>query len=171
MRNFFKQYIKEIIIGLFIGLFLLVIMQRYFVIATIPSESMENTLMVGDKVYVDNRFDKIERGKIYTFHKGRELLIKRCIGIEGDHIQVKNNDVFLNGEKLEEEYVSSEINDYETIEMDFIVPEGKIFFLGDNRRVSNDARFWAEPFIDEKDVVGLATKVIYPFDRKQYLYN
>lgn len=171
MVRILKKYYKDIILGLFIGFILILIAQKFFVIATIPSESMQTTLMVGDKVYIKTNIKDIERGKIYTFTKDGEYLIKRCIGIEGDHIQIKGNDVYLNGEKLEEDYVSSEILEDEVIDMDFIVPKDKLFFLGDNRMVSYDGRYWREKFVDEDYVIGLATKIIFPFSRMDDLYN
>lgn len=171
MIEFLKKYIKEIIIGLFIGLILILIIQRFFIVATIPSESMETTLMVGDKVYIKTNISEIERGKIYTFKKDGEYLIKRAIGIEGDHIQIKGNDIYINGEKLQEDYVSSSITEDKIIDLDIMVPENKVFFLGDNRAVSADARYWKDKFIDEKDIIGLATKIIFPFDRIGDLYN
>lgn len=171
MLSFLKKYYKDIILGLVIGLILIVIVQKFFIVATIPSESMQTTLMVGDKVYIKTNIDEVERGKIYTFTKDGEYLIKRCIGIEGDHIQIKGNDVYLNGEKLEEEYVSSEILKDEVIDMDFIIPDNKLFFLGDNRMVSYDARYWKDKFVDEDNVIGLATKILFPFKRIGDLYD
>lgn len=171
MFKILKIYGKEIVIGLVISFLLISVMQKFFVIATIPSESMETTLMVGDKVYVKNNIDTVERGKIYTFYKDKEFMIKRCIGIEGDHIKIKDNDVYLNGEKLVEDYVSSKIEENEIIDMEFTVPENKVFFLGDNRGVSYDGRYWPDKFVDEEDIRGLATKIIYPFKRIQDLYK
>lgn len=165
-----KKYYKEIFVGLLIGIILLNIIQRFFIIATIPSESMQTTLMVSDKVYIKTNIKDIERGKIYTFIKDDTYLIKRCIGIGGDHIQIKDNEVYLNGELLKESYVSSNILDSDHFDLDIIVPEGTLFFLGDNRMLSYDARFWDDKFVNEEDVIGLATKIIYPFNRIKSLY-
>lgn len=163
--NFLKNNIKEFIIGLFIALALITIIQKFFIIGTIPSESMVPTLEISDKVYIRTNFTSIERGHIYTFKKDNSYLIKRCIGIGGDHIKIKDNDVYLNGEKINEEYVSSEIKEGESIDLELTVPENKLFFLGDNREVSYDARYWDEKFIDRKDVLGEATKILFPFSR------
>ncbi len=131
---------------------------------------MQTTLIVNDKVYIKTNITHIERGKIYTFIKDGSYMIKRCIGVEGDHIKINDNDVYLNGELLEEEYVSSNILDSEHINIDIIVPDGKLFFLGDNRLCSYDARYWEDPFVEESDVIGLATKIIFPFKRIKNLY-
>lgn len=165
-----KKYFKEIFIGLIIGLILLIVIQRFFIIATIPSESMQTTLMVKDKVYIKTNIDTVERGKIYTFIKDGSYMIKRCIGKEGDHIKINGNDVYLNGELLEENYVSSDILKSDFINTDVIVPEGKLFFLGDNRMLSYDARYWEDPFVSESEIIGLATKIIFPFNRIKNLY-
>ena len=134
--KFLKKYFKEIFAGIIIGIILLNIIQKFFIIATIPSESMETTLMVSDKVYINTAIKTVERGKIYTFVKDNTYLIKRCIGVGGDHIQVKDNDIYLNGELLKESYVSSDILDEQHFDLDIMVPEGKLFFLGDNRMYS-----------------------------------
>lgn len=57
-----------------------------------------------------------------------------------------------------EPYVSSTMG--KEINVDSVVPEGKYYFLGDNRNNSNDARYWKEPFIDKEDIDGRSNKVI-----------
>ncbi len=76
----------------------------------IPSESMENTLLIGDRVLVDRvswRFSEPERQQIVVFHPpfAGPVLIKRIIGMPGDTVSLKDGAVYVNGKKLDEPYV------------------------------------------------------------------
>ncbi len=76
----------------------------------IPSESMENTLLIGDRVLVDRiswRFTAPQRGEITVFHPpfSGPVLIKRIVGMPGDVISLRDGYVYINGRKLDEPYV------------------------------------------------------------------
>ncbi|MGL4773135.1 MAG: signal peptidase I [Clostridium sp.] len=159
-KGFFYEWglpiISAIILALLINKFLL--FKVY-----IPSESMVPTLNVEDRLFVSRiyNYDKLERGNIIVFDSKEygETMIKRLIGLPGDHIEIMNGVVSINGETLDEPYVKNTDNYYGT----FDVPEGKYFFLGDNRPVSADSRKWINPYIDQKDIMGKAQIKIYPF--------
>ena len=104
--------------------------------------------------------DSIKRGDIlvFTSHELNETVIKRVIGIPGDHVEITDGIVKVNGEEIDESYVKNN-ESYNGI---FDVPEGKLFFLGDNRAVSYDARYWDNPYIDKDDVQGKAQLRYYP---------
>ena len=129
----------------------------------IPSESMVPTLNVGDKLVVTKVYDtgNIQRGEIIVFYSEElnEILIKRVIGLPGDHIQIHNGVVNINGEDIKEDYVKNN----EEFDGTFDVPGNKFFFLGDNRARSNDARRWINPYIDASDIQGKARLKFYPF--------
>ena len=66
--------------------------------------------------------------------------IKRVIGLPGDHVKIENGSVYINGELLEEDYLQPDVVTESEIFNDFIVPEGYVFAMGDNRTKSTDCR-------------------------------
>ncbi len=95
---------------------------------------------------------------------GKTSYIKRVVGVAGDHILIKNGNVYLNGEKLDEEYLE---DDVETPEMgdfyDIKVPEGYIFAMGDNRTGSIDCRVFG--CVPLEKVEGRVTTRIWPLNK------
>lgn len=157
-----KDYIAPIIIAIILAFFI-----RKFVIfqISVPSESMYPTIKIGDRIMVTRIYNlkNLKRGDIIVFDS-KELdkpLIKRLIGLPGDKITVDKGYVYINGQKLEEEYV---VNN-ENYSGNFELPQGKYLFFGDNRANSFDARKWQNPYIDGSDIRGKARFVIYPFKR------
>ena len=136
----------------------------------IPSGSMIPTLNVGDQLFVTKIYNtnKIKRGDIVVF-KSEELndqLIKRVIGLPGDEIEIKDGVVYVNGTALQEDYVK---NEDKNSNGKFEVPEGKFFFLGDNRPVSLDSSRWSNPYIDAKDIEAKALIRVYPFNQMGFV--
>ena len=78
----------------------------------------------------------------YTLEIGKTSYIKRVIGLPGEHVQIKDNSVYINGEKLEENYLQEYVitEDLEGNYIDVIVPENTVYVLGDNRGESTDSR-------------------------------
>lgn len=147
--------------------------KNVFYFTHIPSSSMENTLKVNDLVLIVNNINKVERGKIYTFNWQGIELIKRCIAVEGDVVKVECNNVYVNGQKINEPYVSSKVEDNPEEQMfnfEEIVPEGKVFFMGDNRADSFDGRYWDERFIDKSEIYGVAVFIVYPFSDFKFIF-
>lgn len=161
MKNFIYEWgipiISAFIIAFLINRFLL------FKVL-IPSESMVPTLNIGDRLFVTKVYnlDKLNRGDIVVFYSEelQDDLIKRLIGLPGDKIEIRNGVVSVNGETLLEGYIGAEDNFNGVYE----VPEGKFFFLGDNRLYSKDSRYWINPYVDGKDISAKAQIRVYPFD-------
>ena len=158
--GFFREWIIPIIAA--IGIAFLI--NKFLVYNVyIPSESMVPTLNVGDKLMVTRIYDtnKIKRGDIIVFYSEElgEVLIKRAIGLPGDHIKIHDGIVNINGEDIKEDYVKNN----EKFNGTFDVPDNKFFFLGDNRSRSNDARRWINPYIDASNIQGKARIKFYPF--------
>lgn len=159
--NFFKEWILPIIYAA--GIVFLLNKFVFINVVLPPSGSMIPTLNDNDRLIATRVWNKdnIKRGDIIVF-KSQELdnkdLIKRVIGLPGDHIEIDDGIVKVNGVELKEDYVKNN-KSYNGI---FDVPEGKIFFLGDNRSVSWDSRYWKNPYIDKSDIEGKAQVRYYP---------
>ena len=112
----------------------LLIFQTFFFMASVPTGSMETTVPTGAQVVTVRTFNKenVRRGDVVVFESEEigVVLIKRCIGLPGDEIVFDGTgDVYVNGELLNEPYVSS----FSDFEGEFSVPEDCYFFAGDNR--------------------------------------
>lgn len=137
--------------------------------AVIPSGSMENTIMTGDRVFGNRlayRFGEPERGDIVIFKypdNEEELYIKRVIGLPGDKVEIRDGLVYLNdsAKPLEEPYLKeTPVGDYGPYQ----VPEDGYFMLGDNRNWSKDSRFWENTYVTREEVLAKAVFRYYPFD-------
>jgi len=140
----------------------------YFAISTVTDRvrvqniSMQPTLREGELLVVYKwayRFGEIYRGDIIVFHHNRqppEDYIKRVIGLPGDTVTIRDGQVYINSESIDEPYISAP-PDYEG---EWIVPEGGLFVLGDNRNRSSDSHIWG--FVAMSDVVGRAVVIYWP---------
>ena len=90
-----------------------------------------------------------QRGEVVTFRSDElnKLLVKRVIGLPGDTVSFQDGYVYINGEKLDEPYLSRQGVTASGRQEEYTVPEGCLFFMGDNRTGSYDARSWKEPYI------------------------
>ncbi len=140
----------------------------------IPSESMEGTLEVNDRVMVNRlsyRLHDVNRGDIIVFHKPEGLasnvdeLIKRVMALEGETIEGRNGAVYVDGQRVAESY----LDPADTI-FDFgptLVPPGHVFVMGDNRDDSTDSRVFGP--IEVQSIVGRAFVIFWPMDRLEAL--
>jgi signal peptidase I len=157
-----------------------VLVQAYIVKPyRIPSESMETTLVPGDRVFVNRfiyHFKDIERGSIVVFRAPASgvVLIKRAIGLPGDEISLKNDRVYINGRRINEPYVRRIAGEQVPTEpfangrpwslaQPFEVPSGSYFMMGDNRIDSGDSREFGP--VPERDVIGEAFFIYWPLRR------
>lgn len=163
-----KYFIKEWIIPILVALVIVLFLNKFiFILVTVPTGSMEDTIIPGDRLYVNEIFDinKAQRGDIIVFRSielENKRLVKRLIGLPGDVVDVKEDgSVVVNGEKVDEPYVIEAAGQAKT----FNVPEKCYLFLGDNRPISYDARFWNNPYISEDQIIGKVLFRFFPFNR------
>ena len=143
-----KAGLTELVVTIVVAFVLVFGFVRPYVVEAfrIPSESMVPTLEIGDRVLANKfvyRFSEPERGDIVVFDSIGEdddqTLIKRVVGVAGDEIQVRNGDLYVNGEAQEEPYLNEEIPSAASYGPT-VVPEGHVFVMGDNRGNSADSR-------------------------------
>lgn len=124
--------------------------------------SMIPTLEDGEFVLVSKlnyRLGAVERGDIVVFHypvDPKQELIKRVIGLPGDTIKVMNGVVSVNAQILDEPYIA----DAPRYSGEWIVPEGNVFVLGDNRNDSSDSHQWG--YLPLEKIVGKAVVIYWP---------
>ena len=129
----------------------------------IPSSSMENTIMAGDRV-IGFRLaytfgSEPERGDVVIFDhkaepgKDKTRLVKRIIGMPGEQVDIRDGHIYINQSEtpLEEPYLPEAM---EPGQYHFQVPEGCFLMLGDNRNNSIDARYWEDPYVPEEAIVA-----------------
>jgi len=199
------EFLASLAAVLVTGLFIITFVVQAF---EIPSSSMEKTLLIGDHVFVNRiqfapkspwvgpilPYRQIKRGDIFVFLSPVEpglYVVKRVMGIPGDHIHLRDGVVYRNGEKLDEPYVIHNPNDsynpyrdnfpavppseFNGVNPDWaltmpqhiqgediVVPENSYFGMGDNRDVSLDSRYWG--FVPKENVIGRPMFIYWSFE-------
>jgi signal peptidase I len=196
------EFTASMALVLVVGLFIITYCLQAF---EIPSSSMENTLLIGDHVFVDRDtmgpktrwmplipYHQVKRGDIVVFLSPAEpglYVVKRIVATPGDRLHLRDNMIYLNGQKQNEPYVihNGSYNPYRDnfpdvppgdansvtpewrltmnsyIENgDLVVPPDSYFAMGDNRDVSYDSRYWG--FIPRENVIGRPMFIYWSFD-------
>lgn len=169
-----KEFIKELCPYIVI-LILVVIIRTYIVTPVIVSGSsmvptLENKeLLIVRKIGYDG--DSIKRFDIVVVKDGEDEIIKRVIGLPGEHISYKNNKLYVNNKYIEEPYNFRDTKDFNLEEICTCssIPDGQYLVLGDNRPISKDSRRLG--LIEEENIVGKAEFRIWPIGRIGSIYN
>lgn len=144
--------------------------------ANVVGNSMYNTLHDGDKVILTNFNYTPKSGDIVAINAENMIekkIIKRVIATEGQTLDIDyaTGNVYVDGIKLEEDYISSFTKKPENeFNFPYVIPDNSIFVMGDNRGISLDSRDASIGLVPCEDVIGKAQFVFYPFDRIKYLY-
>ena len=187
-KSTFREYAEETAIAVLLALFI-----RTFVVQAfkIPSGSMEPTLLIGDHILV-NKFiygvkipfihstvipiSRPERGDvvvfIYPVDKSKDF-IKRVIGLPGDKIEIRDKNIYVNGNLYVDEHGKYEEKGAVRGKPDhpdrFTVPKGHIFVMGDNRDHSYDSRFWG--YVPIETIKGKAFIIYFSWPHwKRFLH-
>lgn len=129
---------KKIVIGLTLTV---LILHYTFPIFITSGESMTSTICDADVVLGVRFFGNLERGDIIVGEQNSgdvsKQVVKRVIGLPGDHVIIMDNKVYVNGTELQEDYL---YEDMSTEDLNVVVPLDCLFVMGDNRNVSYDSR-------------------------------
>lgn len=123
--------------------------------AKVDGNSMQPTLKDNDIILYYKSKKNIKRFDIIIFKRNNNLFIKRVIGLPGDSIKYIDNTLYVNDNPIEEDFQKSITNDFNIsdITSSDVIPNNKLFVLGDNRLFSTDGRSFG--FIDINDVNGI----------------
>lgn len=146
---------------------------RLFVVQPyiIPSSSMEPAMVPGDRILVNRlayQYWAPARGDIVVFAYPKDpsrTFIKRVIAVEGETVELKDNQVFINGQLVNEPYLKP--GDYPPFEPETI-PKENVFVLGDNRSQSEDSREWG--VLPKNYLLGKAWVIYSPLQRMKFLW-
>lgn len=128
----------------------------------IDGTSMTETLQDRDIVVALNS-SEFETGDVIAFYYNNGILVKRVIATAGDWVDIdEEGDVYVNGELVEEPYLTEKAFGQCDIDLPCQVPEGRCFVMGDHRATSIDSRNTAVGFISIDSVVGRIMFRIWP---------
>lgn len=143
----------------------------------VEGQSMEPTLQNGNNLIVDKvsyRFRDPKRFEIIVFpykYEENTYYIKRIIGLPGETVQVKDGAVYINGEKLKENYGAEPMDDPGIANEPITLGDDEYFVLGDNRNHSSDSRDASVGILKREDLLGRAWIRIYPFNEMGFVVH
>ncbi len=156
-----KVLIREIVETLLLTFFIFWLVNSLVGRYRIDGSSMNPTLEDKQYLLINNIsyfLDDPAYGDVIVFnHPNNDLnLIKRVIGVPGDHIDIQNHQVIINGNVLDEPYIQAPPRNSGSWD----VPEESYFVMGDNRNNSSDSRSWS--YLPEENIVGRSLLVYWP---------
>jgi signal peptidase I len=166
-----RKELREWVVALAVALIAVFLIRSFlFTVIRVDGNSMKETLHDGERMIVtvlDVKLSGAQRGDVVICHfPGRtgmfglkEDFVKRVVGVGGDVIIMMNGETFVNGQKVDEPFVTYPSP---TINGAWEVPEGYLFVCGDNRAGSHDSRSSDVGFIPANDIVGKVRLVMWP---------
>jgi signal peptidase I len=163
--RFFIELLQTILLALvlYVGVSMVTDRVRVENISMQPTLYENDLLLINKMVY---QMREPDYGEIIVFHhtyNPPQDYIKRVIGLPGDVVRVEGGKVLINEVPLKEPYLM----EAPTYEGEWVVPEGHVFVLGDNRNLSSDSRVWG--FVPEADIVGRADFQYWPPEKARLL--
>ena len=191
-----REYLESVVVAVILALFIRTFVVQAF---KIPTGSMETNLLIGEHLLVNKVVyspsmgalenavlpkKPIRRGHVIVFKYPEDPqrdIIKRVIGLPGENVEIRNKQVFIDGKPLEEPYVRFLSPPASPEDPEFgrpdgkdnwgpkVVPQGKLFVMGDNRDNSKDSRYW--DFLPIDQVKGRALLVYWSYEASKEEYH
>ena len=161
-----KEWLEAVVVAVVVS----IIMYYLCWPVRIQGSSMESTVFQDDRVFISRvavHVLPLGRGAIVVCDQDRtdeRSIIKRVIGLPGDHVVISESIVYVNGEAIDEPYARTTTAG----NFDLVVPEGEYFVLGDNRHISLDSRYFGT--IKKSEIIGAAFMRFYPFTQIKILH-
>ncbi len=166
IKEFIKDSLKYLIviaIVFFIALFVVSFEQ-------VIGPSMKGTLDAGDVTIVNKlvyKFRTVKRNEIVSINQKDKIMVKRVIGLPGEHIEYKDNKLYVNGSLVLENNISVETKDFKLEDIGYeTIPKDMYFVLGDNRNNSSDSREFG--LVKKDEIIGKIVMRLYPFSKIKF---
>lgn len=158
------KIIKEI--STYLIIVLIVVLIRTFIITPVRvnGNSMKPTLFDREILLLTKNNRNIKRFDVIVLTFEGERLVKRVVGLPGEHLKYVNNQLYVNDNLIEDSFSNSITSSFDIKELGYeVIPDNHYFVLGDNRSESKDSRFFG--MVDIDDIVGKTKFRLYPFKR------
>jgi signal peptidase I len=162
VRPVLGRWIRDIVISLMVSAFFILFLYQP---VKVEGTSMMPTLDDQERVFINKfvyRIEPIERGDVVVFRYPRDTsksYIKRVIALPGDRVRIDDGLLYVNGRRVEEDYVPSNFEDLRSY-AETVVPAHSYFVMGDHRNLSNDSRDFGP--VDERFIYGKAVFGYWP---------
>lgn len=161
-RSEWFEWVKAIVLAIIIAFF---IQQFVFATSIVEGDSMEPALEDGERLIFNKMIyliDEPERGDIVIIQQTDKNYVKRIIALPGETIEHRSNELYIDGNKYKETFLTEEIS-RKTGEFGPVrIPNDSYFVMGDNRAISKDSRNGLG-FIQRDEIIGKSELIIYPF--------
>lgn len=165
----FRGWVKDILLAIIISFVMVVFLYQP---VKVEGTSMQPELLDQERIFVNKflyNFETIHRGDIVVFWYPKDpskSFIKRVVGVPGDVVQIREGQVYINGQLLHESYVPTGYQDLDSY-APIRVKDGHYYVLGDHRNASNDSRSWG--LVPRKFIYGKAVFRYWPVEKLGFL--